>query len=167
MLRFSCRYLAHCNTLSTRTKIPSQKKIIKIYCRFVQIFNCFTLRNVISKVSLRHLQSQTTINICTLVIFFRRRSTANQTHDHESDEDDADDEKSRKSAKKSTNVSKDFKIPKKKAANQPPPSTETAANPLGSPLRTEKKFEQVEDALEAMFADLTGMLQRKNNVAFP
>ncbi len=73
--------------------------------------------------------------------------------------DEEDDENSRKS-KKSANVAKDFKIPKKKVANQPPPSapvaTKTAANPLGSPLRTEKKFEQVEDALEAMFADLSG-----------
>ena len=85
---------------------------------------------------------------------------AHPTNESLSDEEIEDEEKSRKSAKKSTNVTKDFKIPKKKVANQPPPpaSVETlaAANPLGSPLRTEKKFEQVEDALEAMFADLSG-----------
>jgi hypothetical protein len=65
--------------------------------------------------------------------------------------DDGDDDGAQEKkppAKKSAAAKKDFKIPKRKSGDAVPDS-------LASP-KTEKKFELVEDALEAMFAGVSG-----------
>ena len=104
----------------------------------------------------------------------RKRKIASDQSSHTDEDDDAEmGEKSKQQPPmKRGHIAKDFKIPKKKPVNLPPSPVLAGAtadsnpdltgstadpNPLSSPLRTEKKFELVEDALEAMFADLSGI----------
>jgi hypothetical protein len=95
-------------------------------------------------------------HILTYILFisfnFRKRKSSPPIKTEETDEED-----DKHVGKKKPTTGKDFKIPKKKAATPAGSSNQTPSelNPLASP---EKKFEQVEDALEAMFADFSGTL---------
>ena len=53
---------------------------------------------------------------------------------------------------------KDFRIPKKRNSGPVVEPEAAGSNPLTSP-KTEKKFELVEDALEAMFAGVSGNIR--------
>jgi hypothetical protein len=93
----------------------------------------------------------------------RKQKISSDQSSHTDDDDDdiaQIDEKQRPPPMKRGNLGKDFKIPKKKPVDLLPNPVLTGStvvsNPLSSPLPTEKKFELVEDALEAMFADLSG-----------
>ena len=89
------------------------------------------------------------IKVIHFFCFRKRRSSIDKTDEE-------------KSPQKSG--SRDYKIPKKR--NSGPeinPDPTTGSNPLASP-KTEMKFELVEDALEAMFAGVSG---KKNNASSP
>ena len=68
-------------------------------------------------------------------IFRKRKSPSNSPKDEDVEEKEA----------KKAKTGKDFKIPKKKSPTTTTPgsTSTTGSNPLGSPLKTEKKFEQV------------------------
>ena len=109
----------------------------------------------------------------------RKRKILSDQSSHTDEDDEAEMGekcKQKQPPMKRGHIAKDFKIPKKKPVNLPPSPVLTGStadsnpaltgstaepNPLSSPLRTEKKFELVEDALEAMFADLSGIKRFK------